>query len=296
MLRRPLVGLAALVAFLILAVPIAGADEPLPQGAEGTFELQGAHGYRLFGIIASTGTTGVLELFVSKGGEEATYIAHGEVTREHVHFDLGKLGDIDVAVQPTGQTEDVGSKCGKPTVIEGEEYVGTIDFQGEEGFTSAEASSTPLSLEPIFDLVCGGSVGVGTSSGEGIPGAQLEIASHGGPSLRLDQNHAGAPVFYEAHLSEKEGAVTVHRTVTGRLGGGALSYTPTLAAASFSAGAPFSGAATYSGTRPAHEARPGKGTWRGSLKVDFPGHRGVRLAGPDFSASIVHAKRTESHR
>lgn len=280
---------------LLTVVPSAAiADEPLPKGGEGTFELRGTNGYKVFAPIGSTGETGVLSLFVDKRGADATYLVHGEVTREHVHFDLGQLGEIDVAVRPTGRMETVGSECGKPTQLEGQEYVGTIAFHGEEGFTEAEASRAPLRLEPILELVCGGLTVQGMTTGRGLPGAELRIAHTGGPRLRLDQNHRGARVDYEAHMTEKEGAVRVDRTVTGHLGGGALHYDPSLSAAAFAAGAPFSGRATYVGRRPPRETRPGEGTWRGDLTVDFPGHADVPLAGPGFSASIVHAKRTES--
>lgn len=237
----------------------------------------------------------MLSLFVDKRGADATYLVHGEVTGDHVHVDLGQLGEIDVAVRPTGRMETVGSECGKPTQVEGQEYVGTIAFHGEEGFTEVEASRAPLRLEPILELVCGGLTVQGTTTGGGrLPGAELRITRTGGPRLRLDQNHRGARVFYEAHMTEKEGAVRVNRTVAGHLGGGALRYDPSLSTAAFAAGAPFSGRATYVGRRPPRETRPGEGTWRGDLTVDFPGHADVPLTGSGFSASIVHAKRTES--
>jgi hypothetical protein len=298
MLKRLLIDLVTLVALLAAVAPSAIADEALPKGAEGTFQLQGTNGYKVFGLIGSTGkarASGLLALSVSNRAGDATYIVRGEVTKEHVHFDLGLLGEIDVAVQPTGRMETVGSECGRSTRLEGEEYVGTIDFHGEEGFTEVEASRAPLRLEPFFDFVCAGTVGVGTTEGRGLPGVQIDVESNEGPRLKLDQNHPGAPVVYEAHLSEKEGEIHVMRTVTGRLGAGALRYGSSLDSASFDPAAPFSGSATYRGRRPWHEARPGEGTWRGDLKVDFPGHAGVRLAGPAFSASIVPARRTESH-
>ena len=294
MFRRFLIPILLVV--LLVAAPAATADEPLPKGFEGTFQLMGTNGYRLWGIIGSTGTEGTLALLVTKHSTSAAYMARGEVTREHVRFDLGELGEIDVAVQPTGRPESIKSECGKPTTIEGEEYVGTIAFHGEEGFTDVEAIRAPLRLKPIFDLVCGAAAVSGTASGRGLPGVELKVGGKAGARLRLDQNHPGARVDYEAKLSEQEGDVRVHRAVAGSLGAGALTYAPSLESASFSAGAPFTGRAAYSGRTPTHEARPGRGTWRGSLQVDFPGHAAVPLAGPGFSASIVPAKRTDFHR
>ncbi|MDX6608521.1 MAG: hypothetical protein QOF85_446, partial [Solirubrobacterales bacterium] len=90
MFRRCLV--ATLLVFLLVSVPVATADEPTPKGAEGAFELKGTNGYKLLGIVGSTGTEGVLMLFVTKHGASARYLVRGEVTRERVHFDLGDLG------------------------------------------------------------------------------------------------------------------------------------------------------------------------------------------------------------
>jgi hypothetical protein len=295
--------LGALVAAIVtvslaLCLSAATADEPLPKGIEGAFELQGKNGYGIVGLVGSTGEgdQGVLALLVERGGAAAIYSVHGEVTKEHARFDLGRLGEIDVAVQPTGRMETVQADCDKSVELEGEEYVGTIEFHGEDGFTEAAATRAPLSTKRILDLVCGGGVGQNTLSGGRLLGAQLQIRHAAGPFLRLDQNHPHARVFYEAKMSGKVGAVRVERSVKGYLGGGALSYGPTLDTASFSAGAPFSGNATYVGRHPSREARPGTGAWRGDLKVDFPGDAGVPLAGRGFTASIVHAKRTESHR
>ena len=192
-----------LLAVLLVAAPVATADEPLPKGLEGSFQLKGTNGYKLWGIIGSTGSEGTLALFVTKDRASATYTARGEVTREHVHFDLGELGEIDVAVQPTGRLENIKSECGKPTKLEGEEYVGAIAFHGEEGFTVAEATRAPLRLKPLFDLVCAGFSAGGTSSGRGLPGVELKVVGEDGTRLRLDQNHPGARVDYEAKLSEQ---------------------------------------------------------------------------------------------
>jgi hypothetical protein len=150
-------------------------------------------------------------------------------------------------------------------------------------------------LKPIFDIVCGAPSSSSTESGRGLPGVELKAGGGGGPRLTLDQNHPGAKVEYEAKVNEVEGAVKVVRTVVGRLLARSLSYTPPLESASFASGSPFSGRATYVGKAPTHETSPGRGTWRGSLKVDFPGRAAVRLAGPSVKASIVHAKHRGFH-
>jgi hypothetical protein len=272
--------IAGLLASVLVAAPVAAADEPLPKGFEGTFELAGTHGYKIVGLIGSTGvgSEGSLSLFVKRPGASVIYQARGEVTKEHVHFDLGALGEVDVEVQPTGQMETIRPACGKPATFEGEAYVGTIVFHGEEGFTEAEATRLPLRLKPIFDLVCGAPGGL-TVSRKGPPGVELKTGGGGGPRLRLDQYHPGARVKYEAKVNEVEGGLKVLRAVSGHLPAGTLTHSSSLDSATFAPRSPFSGRASYD-----------HGNWRGSLKVDFPGRAAVPLAGPTFSASIVPTK------
>jgi hypothetical protein len=294
--RRLLCSVLAALSVVVLVGPPAGAAEPSISGPDGSFLLMGTHGYEIEGWIVSSGKgdAGLLLLFVGKRGEQAIYRFHGTVTRAAVDFDLGALGQFDAAVQPTGKQETLTSKCGNggPQTIEGTEYVGTIAFHGEEGFTEAEAVRTPLLLSPLTEIVCGSTV-EGKEGGDGVRGAGLAVKRQGGPLLTLAQNRPGAPVFYSGHLNEKKGTVTVERTVTGYLRGGAMTYAPSLATAHFVGTSPFSGAATYAGRSLPRPGRPGTGLWRGDLTVDFPGHAGVPLAGPGFKASIfaVHRDR-----
>jgi opacity protein-like surface antigen len=295
MLRGLIAALAAVAMFAV--VPVATAAEPVKPDFDGVIELSGTNGYRVFGLVASFNGIGQVSLFVGKAGEEAIYTARGEGTANGLDVDFGSLGKVDVELRPTGKNETLHSKCGgkgKAVTIPANELVGTIEFHGEEGFTEFAATRTPLQIRPLLNIVCGGMFSVGTTSGSHVGGVQLKAGTAGNPSLLIQQNHLGARVFYEAKMHEKEGRVQVSRTVTGRLGAGAIRYLPSLESASFTAASPFSGRATYAGRTPPREARPGTGTWRGSLKVDFPGHAGVPIAGPGFKASIIHARRTES--
>jgi hypothetical protein len=283
---------AALVCAVLLnlGAPMATAAQPAPKGFEGSFELQGTHGYMVSGLMVSTGKAGVLILSAGKKGEGVTYVAHGDVTTEGARFDLGPLGKIDVEVQPTGKTETVRSRCGgKPYTGPASEYVGAIEFHGEGGFTEAEATRTPLLFGSVLSILCG-DTGRSETSGEGLRGVRIKAKRKGGPTLQINQNAPGARVQYEAEIFEKRDGLQIQRSVAGDLGGGALSFAASLGHASFTGGGPFSGNATYAATSPPRKVRPGRGTWRGGLKVDFPGRPGVRLAGPGFPASIIHAR------
>lgn len=291
--------IAALTAAVVMAVaPGAIAAEPPPKLAfDGGIELSATNGYHVFGLISSFEGKAQVSLFVGKAGETAIYTARGVGTESSVAVDFGPLGKVDLEVRPTGSSETIrpcGGK-GKPTTIPASEFIGTLEFHGEDAFTEFSATNLPLRIEPLAHLVCGG-VTVGTTSGSHVGGVQLKAKSANGPLLVIQQNHPGAQVFYEASMHEKEGTVQVSRSISGRLPAASIDYAPSLGSASFAAPSPFTGKATYIGRTPPGETRPGTGTWRGSLRVDFPGHADVPLAGSGFSATIVHAHRTESHQ
>lgn len=278
---------------LVLAAPMAIAAEPAAEGIQGAFQLVGTHGYRLTGVIMTTGRSGTLLLYVQKKGETAKYIAHGEATTEGADFELGALGTVDVVLRKSGRMETVRLDCGKAFKAEAVEYVGRIEFHGEGGFTEATATSTPLAYKPLGELICSGGT-VSESIGGTGSGFKLRATKKSGPSLVIQRNRAGDKVHYEARVKEKSGKVTVNRFAFGRLASGSLSVERGYEAVSFSGRGPFSGRATFAMTRPPRAGTRDIGTWRGDLTVDLPGRPHLRLAGPGFSASTMHAIRRES--
>jgi hypothetical protein len=288
--RRVLCGVLATLTLLALLAPAAGADEPLKQGLDGSFVLKATNGYKLSALIGSTGEgdAGLLILSVAKKGSGATYLAHGEVTKEHVHFDLGSLGAVDLAVQRTGRKETVTPACGEPVPAEGLEYTGTIEFHGEEGFTEASATRAQQNLKPVLDIVCPGPAEGGTSN-LSAAAVQLEASLKGGPKLGLAQKRPGARVFYSASVEEREGALRVERRVAGALSAKSFHAAPSIATATLTGTGSLSGKGTYAQTQAGKRPR---GTWQGNLKVDFPGRASVPIAGPGFKASLTHPFRT----
>jgi hypothetical protein len=278
----------AAAALAALLAPAASADEPLKQGLEGSFTLKATNGYKLSALIGSTGKgdAGLLILSVAKKGSGATYLAHGEVTKEHVHFDLGSLGLVDLAVQSTGRKETVTPACGEPVPAEGLEYTGTIEFHGEEGFAEASATRARLNLKPVLDIVCPGKAEGGGSATD--VAVQLEARRKAGPKLSLAQKRPGARVLYSASVEEREGSLRVERTVAGRLPGAAFHAAPSLATATLEGSGLLSGKGIFKSARPSRDAKVSRGAWRGNLTVDFPGRAGVSLAGPSFKASLTH--------
>jgi hypothetical protein len=291
MLRHRLPAIALALVVIALAGPSRAAGAK-PFG--GIFVLRATHGFKVVGLIGSKGNDTELNLFVERRHEGATYIVRGTRDGEAFDFDLGAVGKVEVEAQPTGRMETVHPKCGKPFTLEGAAFVGTIEFHGEEGFAEAQAERTPIRYDLLADMICVGSLR-GETFGATERGARLRARRKDGPEIQINQNHPGAAVHYEAQITEKHGGMTINRAVVGHLGGGAFDFDPTLTDASFAPAAPFTGAATYRGVHPPRGTHVAHGTWRGNLKVDFPGHAAVPLAGPGFNAAIIHAKRTESN-
>lgn len=292
MLRRSAIATAVLLALMAVSTTSVAAAKPLQPAYGGQFKLRGSHGY-LISAFFSNYKGGSLTLIASNRGGQAVYDARGEVTPTHVGVDLGALGKVDVEIHQTGETERVRPKCGRGEAISlpATELIGTIEFHGEEDFTTASATHVRLDPRPLAFLGC--PVGVRSqATGEGLPGAQLNVARQGGPRLTLSANSRRARVRYEAEVNEREGEMQVVRFLNGYLGGGHFTYSPSLDRARFVGGAPFAGSATYRETRPPRKFAPGRGTWRGNLTADFPGRTNVPLAGNGLSASIIHAEFT----
>jgi hypothetical protein len=288
-----LVALALVATALCTGTTTAAAAAPPRDVFGGVFELRGTHGFKVLGEIGAKDGAAAMNLYVGRPREGAIYRVQGRLDGEEVDFDMGALGKVEVRAEPTGRKETVRPNCGKQMTLEAFDYVGTIEFHGEEGFTEAQAQRTPLRFDLLAEIGCGVS-----SEGEEFsalePGARLKVARKGGPKLQINQNHPGAPVRYEARITERRPGLTIDRSVGGYLAGGAFHFDPTLTKASFAPGAPFAGSAIYRGSDAPRETHPAKGAWSGNLTVDFPGHAGAALTGPGFKAAIIRATRTES--
>ncbi|MBN9623313.1 MAG: hypothetical protein J0H06_10210 [Actinobacteria bacterium] len=271
---------------MAIAPGVEAAEPPLQPG--GVIELIGSHGYKLLALFGPRRGKGSMELFVGKTGRDAFYKAEGEVSGERIDFDLGALGKFELERRPTGAMETIHA-CGRSQQEPGYEFVGTIEFHGEEAFTDVIATRAKMRWDALFGPECHFS-GYGEVFGAGIPGVRIKARLKRGPKLQLHQDHPGAAVIYQAEIDQREGAVSVTRFVGGRLRGDALTFTPSLNSATFRGTGPFSGRGIYVEARPPQGTHPGRGDWGGNLTVDFPGAADVPLAGPGFTAGIIHAQ------
>jgi hypothetical protein len=94
---------------------------------------------------------------------------------------------------------------------------------------------------------------------------------------------------FTASLKERRGGMRIDRELTGVGPPSAFRIDSHLRTATLSPGAPFSASASLSRSRNSFSP-----IWTGGLKLAFPGHSGVSLAGPDVHVSLVHARFTRS--
>jgi hypothetical protein len=291
-LWRGSLALAAVVCVVVQTAPAAAEGEP-ETGAFGAFRLKGTNGFSIFVMAYSKPRFkhGEVALFVVGKGEAAFYLAPAKVGPTAIEADLGPVGEIAVQFESSGSPEWVRSRCkgGGVATYEPGAWVGTIDFEGEEGFTRATRSRTKAVVSPFFDLGCG-SRGIGETLGSREPGARLvarSISKRGTLVLQANKNRRSASVHLEASIEERHGGLIVSREVSGFFPHRAFEFDSSLRTATLSPPAPFTGHAAFR-----RNANPAN-RWTGNLSVDFPGRAGVPLAGGRFKSTLVHAKRTE---
>lgn len=294
MLRRSLIGLMLLV--LCLWVPAGASAAAEDEGATAAFRLKGSNGYELLVIAGRQPAQRMGQVIVLAGSKRglAIYATRARVEPGGVEADLGDLGRIDLEYVPlAGKGRVSCGRGGDVTRFPRGEYRGEFSFRGEEGYTEARATQLPADLGILLRLGCAGPVGFSEASGPGLPGARLRSVRqpdrNTAVSFELKKNRPSAPTHFEVRVRERRGAIQIQRSLEGDLGAGALRYDPRLTLATVAPPAPFNGSATF--RRGAAMPR-----WRGNLTVDLPGRSDLRLAGPGFRTSLVHASWSKSAR
>jgi hypothetical protein len=282
--------LSGLVLALSCWAPVTAEGEgEVDTGAAAAFRLHGTHGYEILVLATSRPgfAHGEVLVIVERGNAGTTYFAPATVTPKEIEADLGKVGRISVAFQPSGEYELARSRCeNQSAVYEGGKWVGTIEFHGEEGYTEAVATDAKALLEPFLDLLCSGS-SFSETSGPRLPGAALSVSSHGQPpklSFRASANRPGARLKVEASIEERRGAVAISRSIDASFPSDSFRWDADLGTARLAPPSPFSGSAVFR-----RKAKPAN-QWTGNLKLDFPGRSSVPIAGARFSAGLRHAR------
>jgi hypothetical protein len=295
--------LAGVLFAALMLTPFAGAAQPPGLSAE--FTVPASNGYTLdvksergqLTLLAYRESSPVAHITdagrLLPAGEgtysSATYYAPAAGGPEAIEADLGDLGAVDVAFQPSGQTRVVHlSQKGKSTdctfphriVRRLGTFTGRISFHGENGYTSLDLASAPGSVGTSPFRNC--STRRGTVPREGVFG-------QAGPDVFLSAAKPSAHLFFSAStlgpgagffagfVELLPGGLAVIRAAQARAPG-TLALYPAKHVATLRPPAPFSGAATY--------RRDAAHPWSGSLAVAFPGVT-VPLTGPSFKARMT---------
>jgi hypothetical protein len=272
---------------LALSSSLFGAESTATLSAPGAFKAKGSNGYSLLvvGIPAHKKQPASVAIWVTGRDGAAVYVAPGIVSETSIQAGFGALGEIAVTFHPSGRARTVRPACaGKPFSFDSGSYEGTIIFHGEEGFTSAEATSANGDLGFLIDIFCPGISGA--TGGSFFPGAQLDAevgTSSRGAQVKVVKNRPTARAHYEAEVSEVHEGVSISRFVGVVQPAGTFLFDPKVQTATLRPSAPFAGAARFN-----RAARPAN-RWSGNLTVDLPGRTGVKLTGSGDRAKLAHA-------
>jgi hypothetical protein len=262
----------------------------IPASRSSEFRLKGSDGYS----ISVFGSHSQVSLAASGHHASVSYTTSGLVSSKWMKARFGRLGRISVRFHPSGPPRLVrpaGNCRGKGKLVEAGRFVGTIVFEGENGYTAVHTSRTRGRMVRTSKQVCSntgeGGDGGGTfhwtilsasSESNGIFFTAFKIASKAHPAL----DGTG----FEAMIIEiPSRKLTILRSISTDADLNAFATTESggrITSATITPPAPFTGSATFQKVKGSH------GTWTGSLAGNFPGRGEVGLAGPEFSAEILH--------
>ncbi len=252
------------------------------------FQLKGSNGYSI--SVFSDG--GDVSLAARHGGSSASYSTRGFASPTRIKARFGHLGRVSVRFHSDNAPRRVlqpAENChGRGAVIDRGHWVGRIEFEGEQAYTTVYGSRARGKVTKTPKQTCSQPEAEGghpnprvtflhaTSQASGASFVAFKITSSTNPKF-------DAAVFI-ASLSELSGRrLFIYRSISVNAEADAFASTGErnhIESATMAPPAPFKGAATFQRTGGS------KGTWSGSLVGDFLGRGEVALAGPEFSAEI----------
>jgi hypothetical protein len=290
----------ALVATLAAAVQPpaaeAGASANIRRtpGDTAAFTLQGTNGYslyfksekRMLTIVASRGRPGQPTISPdgrlvprrSGSSSESIYVVHGlDRDPSRIEADLGPVGSLSLVFQPSGEKrvtkidlDSKSEKCIGAARVDRRlgSFVGTVSFRGENGYTTAAATSVPgtVGTSPFRNCTTlrrrpgGAAAGLATASAG--QGAFLTVSGEVSFIANRDKRSAH---FYALGSDELSPGFFVLRTATANARSGRFALSRTGLRANLKPPAPFSGTGAY------RDPPTGPATWSGNLSVEFPG-------------------------
>lgn len=251
---------------------------------------KGSHG---FGVSISGSTS---QVYLSVRGHHAsnTYLVRGQVGEEEIKARFGRLGRVAMRFREGHKARVVpgsdGNCKGGGEMIETGSFIGTLNFRGEQGYSTVHAARATGRVVRIGRLVCGAEK---EGSGEGSSGLRwlrLDATSKSG-TVSFSANKITSQVhpkldsaFFDASIFEfRPGGMSVIRTLDAQTDAAAFEAEKSdghIATASVTPPAPFHGTAAY-------RRAEGATSWTGTLTGVFPGRGQVSLAGPDFCVDFL---------
>ncbi len=274
---------------VLLVTPSAPAAALSPPGG---FQLRASNGYALTVVSFHKPDTerGEVLVLAHKRNAAVFYFARAIVSDTSIEADLGTVGRIDVDFVPTGEGRLERSECGgRGLDVDSGRYVGVIDFNGEQQYSQADASSARGDAKFTLSLVC--SRGLDEGLGGHSPGALLRVRRGAGPRFEFSarKNSPSRVSRFSASISERRGALSIERGVAVEAKPSAFTFDVPGGTATVAPPAPFDGKALY------RRQPRGSALWGGDLSVDFPGRADVSLIGAGTHASLVRAVQNPSH-
>lgn len=274
---------AVLLTCLGCTLPVCSPAIASPTPLIPRFELSATNGYtfvveklgRRVKVRAERDTSGQLERMEIG---EYEVLADAGVPKNDIDARFGGLGEIAVHFQPSGERVEhhrrVPHGCsGARRIIEYTgTFVGTIRFQGEDGYTEVQANEAPGTVGTDQSVGCmvGKLFGSGSTS---LLAARKDV-------VMLAMRRGRHPATFLAGILEKTEDLSISRLAQVEAPPQTFRFGHRLGWASVTPPAPFAGSARFShpkGSRP---------RWSGSLSVDLPGAPATPLTGPGFYAGF----------
>jgi hypothetical protein len=290
--RRLMAGLlvAALLAAVLPATASAGASANIRRspGTSAAFTLAGSNGYTLYfksekGLLSVTASQQQpTQPTIAAGGKlvpgrvgpatESIYTASVSKDPSSISADLGSVGHVSLTFQPSGakkvtkvdfsgKTEDC---VGATKVVRRlGNFVGSVSFQAENGYTTAEATSVPgtVGTSPMRSCT---TIPKHAPEEETLPERPTFLAV-GGEAAFFASRDSGATRFTAFESEDLGDGILVFRTATAIGKPDLFPFDPSGLRASVRPPAPFSGTGVY------RDTRAGSRTWSGDLSVAFLG-------------------------
>lgn len=302
--------LCTLIIVASLALPAGvvarGLDAHKQPGTSAEFTVSGTNGYSL-SIKSEKGTVTVVAANrrppiatisatgdirpANKGNVAAsTYITAGSPRNPNViEADLGSLGTISVAFQPSGKTritkvnlKDKTKKCvGAERIVRHlGTFTGSIKFQGEGSYTTVDLPSAEGTVGTSISRNCTAKVSHrgGKARTPSSDGPVFLTALSRSTDIFVASTCGRSRCFYANSVEFIKDLIVV-RSAQAFAGKSSFAFDDALNSASLTPPAPFSGRGSF---------RDGPGdssSWSGSLEAAFPGVT-VPLTGPSFEAKL----------